>query len=211
MQQQTPPQGRLFPDPPQEQKQTAPRFASTGTQPYEPQLRMQQTGAYPTYNSARYTTGSLQTLHGQPVQTLPPLSTMPTAQAYQQSLMQNQLSQQAQTLQGSPMIVQTVQGTPVLVTLEQLQAALEQQKEKLSGKDAEQESEKDGKKERKKKAAKESRKEKDTEGRKEKKSKSVAVKFSVMWFIFGLIGMGTTAVYVLKFVITFLLKLKGQL
>lgn len=207
MQQQTPPQGRLFPDPPQEQQQTAPRFASTGTQPYEPQLRMQQTtGAYPTYNSARYTTGSLQTLHGQPVQTLPPMATMPTAQAYQQAMLQNQPVQQ-----GSPMIVQTVQGTPVLVTLEQLQAALEQQKEKLGEKDAEKDSEKDGKKSRKKKTARESRKEKDTDSRKEKKQKSVSVKFSVMWFIFGLIGMGTTAVYVLKFVITFLLKLKGQL
>lgn len=209
MQQQTPPQGRLFPDPPQEQ-QTAPRFSSnTGTQPYEPQLRMQQTGAYPMYNSARYSTGSLQTLHGQPVQTLPPMATMPTAQAYQAAMQQSQPAVQAQ--QGNPMIVQTVQGTPVLVTLEQLQAALEQQKEKLTRAEAEQTADQDGKKARKPRKEKRVRKEKakDAEGKKEKKS--VTFKFSILWILFGVIGMGTVGVYVLKIVFTLLCKLTGEM
>lgn len=187
MQQQTPPQGRLFPDPPQEQRPAAPRFASTATQPYEPQLRMQHTGAYANSPSARYTTGSLQTLHTQPVQTMPPMASMPTAQAYQAAM-----QQQNQPLQqGSPVIVQTVQGTPVLVTMEQLEAALEQKREAEA---------KDGKKSRR------AKKEQKTEGRKAKRAR-----LPVMWLLFGLIGMGTTAVYALRFIITLLLKLKGQL
>lgn len=189
MQQQTPPQGRLFPDPPQEQRPAAPRFAPSATQPYEPQPRMQQTGSFPVYSSARYTTGSLQTLHTQPVQTMPPMATMPTAQNYQASMHQEQPQPVSQ---GTPMIVQTVQGTPVLVTLEQLQAALKAQNE------PEKEEKATGKRS---KARKEKKREK----------KPFSFKLSVTWFIFGLIGMGTTAVFVLRLVITLLLKLKGQL
>jgi len=181
MQQQTPPQGRLFPDPPQEQqKPAAPRFASTATQPYEPQPRMQHTGAYPTYSSARYTTNSLQTLHTQPVQTMPPMAAMPTAQAYQAAMQQKQ-----QHVEGNPVIVQTVQGTPVLVTVEQLQSALKGHEAPV-----------DEKKQRK--------------SRKEKKERKPR-RFSLVWFVFGLIGMGTTAIAVLRVVITLLLKLKGAL
>ncbi len=181
MQQQTPPQGRLFPDPPQEQRPAAPRFVSTATQPYEPQPRMQHTGAYPTYSSARYTTSSLQTLHTQPVQTMPPMASMPTAHAYQAAMQQKQQA----TAEGNPVIVQTVQGTPVLVTVEQLQAALKGHEVPDNEK-------------------------KPRKSRREKKEHKPR-RFSMLWFVFGLIGMGTTAIAVLRVVITLLLKLKGAL
>lgn len=185
MQQQTPPRGRLFPDPPQAQTQ-APRFSSTGAQPYEPQPRMQQTGAYPTYHSARYSTNSLQTLHVQPVQTLPPMSTMPTAQTYQTALAQSQLSQQMKQnpslQQTNPLIVQTVQGTPVVVSMEQLEEALRQQKEKQG--DSEK-AESTGKDRKERKAEKKQKK--------EKKEKATVVKTrpSLFWIFFGLIGIAT--------------------
>lgn len=210
MQQQNPPQGRLFPDPPQDQPTAAPRFSSTGTQPYEPQLRMQQTGAYSLYHSARYTTGSLQALHGQPVQTLPPMSTMPTAQAYQAAMQQAQTQPQASP-QGTPLMVQTVQGTPVIVTLEALQAALAQQSGKAPQSDRDEEAE-TPERDRKRPARKQRRKERTLEkSEKERKAKPRRIKLSVLWFVFGIIGMGTTAFYILRLVVTFLLRLKGSL
>ena len=174
MQQQTPPQGRLFPDKPQQQ--TAHRFAGTTAQGYEPQPRMQQTGPVPVYHSARYSTGSLQTLHGsQPVQNMPPIATMPTAQAYQAAQ------------QGNPILVQTVQGTPVIVSEEQLRQALEAFDKQQAA----------GKKPGKKKSARKTKAEK--AGEKEKKP--FVLKLSVFWLIFGLIGIATVLVQLARYVV----------
>lgn len=175
VQQMTPPQGRLFPDPPEQNQQSAPRFSSSNTHAYEPQLRMQQSGRLPVYNPSQYTTGSLQALHGtQPVQSMPPLSAMPTAQAYQAQ----QQSAQQSAQQGSPVIVQTMQGVPVLVSLEELKKALGEMESK-------EEKEQKGKQ----------------KSKQEKRSRSLSVKFSVMWVVFGLIGIGTVLVQTARYVV----------
>ena len=198
MQQQTPPQGRLFPDPPQGQQQASPRFASNSAQ-----LHMQHSGQLPVYHSARYASGMMPVMQGQPVQTMPPMATMPTAQAYQASQ------------QGEPVIVQTVQGMPVLVTVEQLQAALD----KHRGTQEEQEPKPtrrrrtrkthdeaaDDKPDRKKSA----KNKKDKKDKKEKKP--LSFRLSVVWFIFGLIGMGTVGVTLIRLVVNILIRMKGAL
>lgn len=198
MQQQTPPQGRLFPDPPQEQ-QSAPRFQNTLSQAYEPQQRMQQTGSFPTYHSARYTTSSMQPLHStQPVTSMPPMATMPTAQVYQQQ-------QAMQQPQANAAVVHTVQGTPVLVTLEQLEESIRELKAR-SGLNELPEVQKiepiTGKKLRKAKNAKakaDMKTEIKTEIRAEKKARPIRITFSVAWCFFGVVGVISTVIFLLEY------------
>lgn len=172
MQQRTPPQGRLFPDPP-EQQQPVSRFPNTNVQPYEPQVRMQQSGRLPVYNASQYTTGSLQALHGtQPVQSMQPLAAMPTASAYQA-----QQAAQQNPSQGTPVIVQTVQGVPVLVSIDELKRAVGEQ---------EASPEKEPKDKRK--------------SRKERQPRR-SLKLSAMWFVFGLIGLATVLVQTARYVV----------
>lgn len=202
--QQQPPKGRLFPDRPVEQT-SAPRFSSNTAQGYEAQARMQQTGSYGMSQSSRYGTGSFQAVRdSQPVNTMPPMASMPTAQSYaaaQQTLSSSQRfstgsfqpvrdSQPVNTMppvttvaaaqpvvqQGAPVMMQTVQGTPVLISQEQLQAAAAQLAAQGLIKPAE---EKDSAKV---KAGK--------KGRREKKQKVIA-RPSLFWIIFGLIGVAT--------------------
>lgn len=200
MQQMMPPQGPLFPE--NRQEQPKPRFPSnaqaSAAQNYEPQRRMQQTGSLPIYQSARYATGSLQPVHAsQPVSTMQPMSTMPTAQQYQAQLAAQAAAQQ-QT-QEKPLMLHTVQGQPVVISAEELRRALAS----LDSHSAPQE-------QAQKKKLRQSKKQKGKQQREQKQSR-FAMKMSVTWFVFGLIGMGTAGVYVLRIVITFLLRLKGQL
>lgn len=193
MQQMMPPQGPLFPE--NRQEQPKPRFPSnaqaSAAQNYEPQRRMQQTGSLPIYQSARYTTGSLQPVRAsQPVSTMQPMATMPTVQQYQAQMA-------SQPAQETPVMVHTVQGQPVVVSAEELRQALAS----LGAKSEPQEQ---------KKKLRQSKKQK-SQQQKEQKQSRFAMKMSVTWFVFGLIGMGTAGVYVLRIVITFLLRLKGQL
>ena len=205
--QQQPPKGRLFPDRPVEQT-NAPRFSNNNTQGYEAQPRMQQTGSYGMSQSARYGTGSFQAVRdSQPVNTMPPMAAMPTAQAYtaQQALSNSQRfstgnfqpvrdSQPVNTMppvttvaspmqpivqQGAPVMMQTVQGTPVLISPEQLQAAVAQLTAQGLLKPAEEEAAK----------AKADRKA-EKKACKEKKMKVVA-RPSLFWMIFGIIGIAT--------------------
>jgi len=200
--QQQPPKGRLFPDRPVEQT-NAPRFSTNNTQGYEAQPRMQQTGSYGLSQSARYGTGSFQAVRdSQPVNTMPPMAAMPTAQAYtaQQALSNSQRfstgsfqpvrdSQPVNTMppvttvaspmqpvvqQGAPVMMQTVQGTPVLISPEQLQAAVAQLTAQGLLKPDEKKDES-------------SKTKTDKNARKEKKMKVVA-RPSLFWIIFGLIG-----------------------
>lgn len=170
VQQMTPPQGHLFPDKPQQQP-AAPRFASNAApaaqpaQSYEPQARMQQTGSIPVM--PKYGTGSLQTLHGtQPVTSMPPMATMPTAQAYQA---QQAAQQQSAVTDGTPLMVHTVQGAPVVVTLEEMERAIGEMEQK-SGK----------------------KQKKQLRGA-QKQSGRFVMKFSVLWCVFGVIGVIATA------------------
>lgn len=171
MQQMTPPQGHLFPDN-QPQQPAAPRFASNAVpaaqnaQPYEPQVRMQQTGSIPVM--PKYGTGSLQTLHGtQPVNAMPPMATMPTAQAYQ-AQQEQQAARQQSAVDGTPLMVHTVQGTPVVVTLEEMERAIGEMEQKS------------GKKQKKK-----------LKGAQQQSGRFV-MKFSVLWCVFGVIGVIST-------------------
>jgi len=211
MQHMTPPQGRLFPDPPQEPQQT-PRFQSTLQQAYEPQQRMQQTGSFPTYHSARYTTSSMQPLHStQPVTTMPPMATMPTAQAYQQQLQQpvvpqplsEPAPQSAPSRDDSPVIVNTLQGAPVLVTLEQLEEALCQLKARNGltdlNTDLRGEIHAEPAKKRKGKKTKALHKAAHTENKAARKARPLKITFSVTWFIFGVIGLVSTIIFLLEY------------
>lgn len=198
MQQMQPPQGRLFPD--KQEQQSAPRFSSNAqgaAQNYEPQLRMQQSGSLPIYQSNRYPTGQMQPVQAsQPVNTLPPMSTMPTAQAYQQQLAQQAMQQQS-TVE-KPVLLHTIQGQPVLIDMAEIRQTL--------GLDEQPTHEESLKKLRK---ARQTMEQKKTS--KQEKQSRFTMKMSVTWFLFGLVGMGTAGVLVLRFVITFLLRLKGQL
>lgn len=206
--QQQPPRGRLFPDRPVEQT-NAPRFSSNNAQGYEAQTRMQQTGSYGMSQSARYGTGSFQAVRdSQPVNTLPPMASMPTASNYaaaQQTLSNSQRfstgsfqpvrdsqpvntmppvttvasAQQPVVQQGAPVMMQTVQGTPVLISQEQLQAVAAQLAAQGLIKPAGEESAKS-------KADKKAEK----KARKEKKMKVIA-RPSLFWMIFGIIGIAT--------------------
>lgn len=196
MQQMMPPQGPLFPE--NRQEQPKPRFPSnaqaSAAQNYEPQLQMQHSGSLPIYQSARYASGTLQPVRAsQPVSTMQPMATMPTVQQYQA-----QLAAQQQT-QEKPLMLHTVQGQPVVISAEELRRALAS----LDAQSAPQE-------QAQKKKLKQSKKQKSKQ-QKEQKQSRFAMKMSVTWFVFGLIGMGTAGVYVLRIVITFLLRLKGQL
>ncbi len=161
MQPTSPTPGRLFPDNPQ--PQNGPRFASNvqqPLQPYEPQPRMQQTGSIPVIPVSPYTTGSLRPLHGgQPVSSMPPMATMPTAQAYQQA---TQPTVQEAPVVGTPLMVHTIQGTPVLVTREEMERTL-------------------GESAGKKKRARHKKAEEKGAGKSRKK-------VSLFWFVFGVIG-----------------------
>lgn len=201
--QQQPPKGRLFPDRLVEQT-SAPRFSTNNTQGYEAQPRMQQTGSYGMSQSSRYGTGSFQAVRdSQPVNTMPPMAAMPTAQNYaaaQQTLSNSQRfstgsfqpvrdsqpvntmpsvttvssAQQPVVQQGAPIMMQTVQGTPVLISQEQLQAVVAQlTAQGLIKPDA--------------KKDESSKTKTDKKSRKEKKMKVVA-RPSLFWIIFGLIG-----------------------
>lgn len=203
--QQQPPKGRLFPDRPVEQT-NAPRFSNNNTQGYEAQPRMQQTGSYGMSQSSRYGTGSFQAVRdSQPVNTMPPMAAMPTAQNYaaaQQALSNSQRfstgsfqpvrdSQPVNTMppvttvtaaqpvvqQGAPVMMQTVQGTPVLISQEQLQAVAAQLAAQGLIKPGEEKDDTTTKKAGKK-------------IRREKKQKVVA-RPSLFWIIFGLIGVAT--------------------
>lgn len=204
MQHMPPPQGRLFPDPPQEQQQTTPRFQTTPQQSYEPQLRMQQTGSFPTYHSARYTTSSMQPLHStQPVTSMPPMATMPTAQAYQQQLQQTPEHQSAASRDESPVIVNTLQGAPVLVTLEQLEEALRQLKARNGltdlNTDLRGEMQAEPQQTRKAKKSKALRKAAKSENKAERKARPLKITFSVTWFVFGVIGLVSTVIFLLEY------------
>lgn len=194
MQPMTPPQGHLFPENQQQQQPAAPRFASNAipmaqpTQSYEPQVRMQQTGSFAPVSQQtgslpvmpRYGTGSLQTLHGtQPVSTMPPMATMPTAQDYQaqQLAQQNQQSPK----DGTPVMVRTVQGVPVVVSVEEMERAIESLEQKS------------GKKQKKK-----------LQGA-QKQQGRFAMKFSIVWCVFGIIGVIATALTLYERVIVPLL------
>lgn len=197
MQQMMPPQGPLFPE--NRQEQPKPRFPSnaqaSAAQNYEPQLRMQQSGSLPIYQSARYASGTLQPVRAsQPVSTMQPMATMPTVQQYQAQLA-------AQQTQETPLMLHTVQGQPVIVSAEELRKA-------VAALGVQSEPQKQTKKQEKK--LRQSKKQKSQQQKEQKQSRFV-MKMSVTWFIFGLIGMGTAGVYVLRIVITFLLRLKGQL
>ncbi|MBQ7848600.1 MAG: hypothetical protein IJ343_02605 [Clostridia bacterium] len=200
MQQMMPPQGPLFPDNRQEQQK--PRFPSNAqaapAQNYEPQLRMQQSGSLPIYTSARYASGTLQPVRAsQPVSTMQPMATMPTAQQYQAQLAAQTAAQQQS--QEKPLVLHTVQGQPVVINADELRQALAA----LNVQNAPQE-------QKQTKKLRQSKKQK-SQQQKEQKQSRFMMKMSVTWFVFGLIGMGTAGVFVLKIVITFLLRLKGQL
>lgn len=175
MQQPNPPQGRLFPDSPQ--PQSAPRFASNAphsAQPYEPQQRMQQTGAVPTMTVPRYATGQLQALHGStPASQMPPMASMPTAQAYQAQQGQTPAPSAESAQTATPLMVHTLQGVPVVVSAEEMRRALEDLDRKNG-----------------RKTAKDSGKKKKKRGR-----------FSIVWFVFGLIGVGATLLLLLEHVV----------
>lgn len=220
--QQQPPKGRLFPDRPVEQT-NAPRFSNNNTQGYEAQPRMQQTGSYGMSQSSRYGTGSFQAVRdSQPVNTMPPMAAMPTAQAYsaQQALSNSQRfstgsfqpvrdSQPVNTMppvttvaspmqpvvqQGAPVMMQTVQGTPVLISPEQLQAVVAQ----LTAQGLLKPSEEQGSE--KTRADRKADKKAEKKSRKEKKMKVIA-RPSLFWVIFGIIGFGFSAWWIWNWVI----------
>lgn len=192
MQQMPPPSGGLFPDAPQQQ--SAPRFASnapqSAPQAYEPQGRMPS--AAPVMPQVSYATGQLRTLHGtQPVTQAPPMAAMPTAQAYQaqqaarpqpQQQTAAPQAQQTQAIQGTPLMVHTIHGIPVAVSAEEMERALEEHASKSGQKQT-------GKKKQKK----------EIRG-KQKQSGSFVIKFSVVWFIFGAIGVITVVLLLLEWV-----------
>ena len=189
MQQMTPPSGHLFPDHPQQQ--SSPRFASNApkaAQAYEPQVRMQQTGSVPVMTVPRYATGQLQALHGSiPATQMPPLATLPTAQVYQQQLVSQQVlpAQAAQVpesaITGTPLMVPTVQGAPVVVNYEEMMRAIEEMEQKPAMK--------------KKRARKEKQEEK------QKRSHKIVLSFSLLWIVFGVIGMISTALWLWEWIV----------
>lgn len=213
MQQMNPQQGHLFPDKPQ--APAAPRFASNmpqTTQAYEPQQRMQQTGAIPVIpqqtgsfpvltqqtgsmpvlQMPQYPTGQLRTLHtGTPVTQLPPMSTMPTAQAYQTQQAQQAAQQAAGTIAGTPLVVHTVQGIAVAVTAEEMQRALDELAAK-SGKQKQADQAQEGK---------QAKKQKQKVKGKQKREGKFVMKFSVAWCAFGLIGIFSALCWLLEWVI----------
>lgn len=111
--QQKPPAGKLFPDHPQQQ--STPRFASNAPQQtaqgYEPQLRMQQTGAYQPVHPA-FGTGQLTPLHSASSQPHPGRPGKPVPQSAPSAL------------PDTAVMVHTVQGTPVAVHAGELERAL---------------------------------------------------------------------------------------
>lgn len=202
MQQMMPPTGPLFPD--NRQEQHTPRFPSNAQtippQKYEPQLQMQHSGSLPIYQSAQYASGTLQPVHSsQPVSTMKPMATMPTAQEYQAHLAVQYAA--AQNPQEKPLLLHTVQGQPVVISAETLRKAAAALDAQAAPQEAQHQS---------KKKLRQQKKQKNRQEKVQKQSR-FAMKMSVTWFIFGLIGMGTAGVYVLRIVITFLLRLKGQL
>ncbi|MBR3764741.1 MAG: hypothetical protein IKK57_09370 [Clostridia bacterium] len=190
MQQLPPPQGRQFPDAPQQPK--TPLFASNApnaaapVQGYEPQARMQHTGSVPVIQAPKYSTGQLRTLHStMPVQQMPPQSAYPAnplqpAQAYQA---RHATPENIQQIPGTPLMVQTVQGVAVVVTAEEMEKALAEHARKNG----------------KRKIRKQSGGQK-KETKQEKKSR-FAMKFSVTWLIFGLIGIVSSILWLLEWVI----------
>lgn len=228
MQQMPPPSGNLFPDTPQQPSTR--RFASNMPQLQPnaaPQRNLQHTGAVPVLNVTPYVTGQLQPLHGsQPVQQMPRMSTMPTAAAYQQQTSVSPLQQPvvpqpmaqaapqtmpqpaAQAVQhgaprqsaaarrarqsaeetelpvtaltGTPLMVYTVQGAPVAVNAEEMERALQEHEGKS------------GKKQK-------NRQQKEIRGKEKQKGK-FAMKFSVAWCIFGVIGIISTVLLFLEWV-----------
>lgn len=186
MQPMTPQEGRLFPDTPQQQ--SAPRFASnaphTVPQTYEPQPRMHNTGSYPVLQQPTYVTGQLQALHGTPVTQLPRMSAVGSTVP-------------PTAIQGTPLLVYTDKGTPVAVTDQEMQRA-------LAAHAAPQEQTQQGRQRKK------ARQKKELRGKKEQTGK-FAMKFSVTWCIFGVIGIISTALTVYEWVIVPLLVWLNQL
>ena len=204
MQQMPPPQGRAFPDTPQQPK--APLFASNASNAsnaapgYEPQPRMQHTGSVPVIQAPRYSTGQLRTLHSTlPVQQMPPMSSYPAnplqpGQAVQTYQARHAMPEQTQeplsaaAINGTPLMVRTVQGVAVAVTAEEMEKALEEHARK-SGKH------------RGKKKSGEPKKEKKEKKQKQEKSGKFALKFSVTWCAFGVIGIISAALWLFEWVI----------
>ena len=183
MQQLPPPQGRQFPDTPQQPK--APLFASnapTASQGYEPQPPMQHTGSVPVIQAPRYSTGQLRTLHSTlPVQQMPPQSAYPAnpvqpAPTYQARHAAPANAQQTAGLTGTPLMVRTVQGVAVAVTAEEMQTALDEYARK------------NGKRKGRKKAAVQEQTGRQQKEKKQEKKGRFVMKFSVAWLVFGVIG-----------------------
>lgn len=228
MQQMPPPSGNLFPDTPQQPSTR--RFASNMPQIQPnatPQRSLQHTGAVPVLNVSPYITGQLQPLHGtQPVQQMPRMSTMPTASAYQQQTSVSPLQQPAvpqplaqaipqnapqptaqaaqpisprqsaaarrarqcaeeselpvTALTGTPLMVYTVQGAPVAVNAEEMERALQEHAGKSRNKQK-------------------NRQQKEIQGKEKQKGK-FAMRFSLAWCIFGVIGVISTVLLFLEWV-----------
>lgn len=187
MQMMDPHQGHRFPDnpqPPQERRfaSNMPPQAQAQAQGYEQQGRMP--GTAPVMPPLTYPTGQLQALHGtQPVSTMPPMTTA----------RQGEIS--ATAVQGTPLIVYTMQGVAVAVTDAEMQRVLDAQAAKSA-----QEQQGDQKQKGRQRGKQKSRQKKEIRGKKEQKG-SFAIKFSVVWFVFGVIGVVSTALAAYEWVV----------
>lgn len=197
MQQMPSPQGRAFPDTPQQPK--APLFASNATPGYEPQPRMQHTGSVPVIQAPKYATGQLRALHSTlPVQQMPPHSAYPAnplqaVQSYQARHAAPEQTQEPQqtAISGTPLMVRTVQGVAVAVTAEEMEKALAEHARKAGkykGQKKHSEPAQTGKQKKEKK-------------QKQEKTGKFAMKFSVTWCAFGVIGIVSAALWLIEWVI----------